>query len=67
MSQEDYACCISADYHTLVDGKSGEEKTASLKEVRDWAASRGRLIDDISLTSIMTHIKSITDKFMNLV
>ncbi len=67
MSQEDYARCISADYHTLVDGKSGEEKTASLKEVRDWAASRDRLIDDISFTSVMTCVKSITDKFMNLV
>ena len=33
VSREDYARLISADYHKLIDGKSGEEKALALKEV----------------------------------
>jgi hypothetical protein len=69
VSREDYARHISAHYHGLVDGKSGEEKVSSLKEVREWAeASRDGVIDDMpSLTSVTTCIKTVRDKFSNLV
>jgi len=68
VSREDYARRISADYHKLVDGKSGEEKASNLKEVREWAASRESTIDEeLPLKSITTRITSIRDKFTNLV
>ena len=33
VSQMDYVHCISVDYHKLVDGKTKDERIASLKEV----------------------------------
>ena len=61
MSREDYARRISADYHKLVDGKSGEEKASNLKEVREWAASQESVIDEeLPLKSVTTHITSIS-------
>lgn len=68
MSRVDYARQISTDYHKLVDGKSAEEKASSLKEVRDWAASREWVVDDeVSLKSITTSVKAVSDKFAALV
>ena len=68
VSREDYARQISANYHTLVDGKTGDEKASSLKEVTDWAASREDVVDDeVSFRSLTTRIMTIRDKFSNLV
>jgi hypothetical protein len=68
VSRVDYSHQISADYHKLVDGKTREDKASSLKEVREWGASREGLVDDdLSLTCLTTRVKTIRDKFANLV
>ena len=68
MSRKDYARCISADYHKLVDGKSVEEKDSNLKEVREWAVSRESVGEEgLSLKSISTRVTSIREKFTTLV
>lgn len=68
VSRKDYARCISADYHKLVDGKSVEEKDSNLKEVREWAASRESVGEEgLSLKSISTRVTSIREKFTTLV
>jgi len=68
VSWQDYACQIGAEYHKLVDGKSEEEKASSLKEVREWAVSQEGVIEDgLSLTSVTARVKTVRDKFANLV
>jgi hypothetical protein len=68
VSREDYARCISADYHELVDGKTGDEKASNLQEVREWAAAREHVIDEkLSSKSVSSCITSIRDKFTGLV
>ena len=64
----DYMHCISINYHKLVDGKTKDERIASLKEVWDWAASQEGFINEKpSLKSVTTCIMSIRDKFASLV
>jgi hypothetical protein len=59
---------ISVDYHKIVDGKLGEEKASNLKEVREWAASQEKVVDDKqSFISVTAQVKSIRDKFTSLV
>jgi hypothetical protein len=65
---KDYARQISVEYHKLVDGKTEEEKYSSLEEVREWAASQEVFVDEEpSLVSLTTRVKTIRDKFANLV
>lgn len=66
-SREDYTRTIGIEYHKLIDGKSAEEKAANLKEIQDWAATRDLFNEDLSLTSVTARVKSIRDKFTNLV
>lgn len=58
---------ISADYHSLVDGKSKEEKDLNLKKVREWAAASPIIGDQIPRSSAIARIRSIRDKFAGLV
>ena len=72
VSWEDYTCQIGTEYHLLVvQGTNWQKrKPSNLKGIRDWAASwegSFKLMKSFPSTSVTAHVKSIRDKFTNLI